>query len=305
MEELISVIVPVYNVDVFLNKCIKTIVNQTYKNLEIILVDDGSTDNSGKICDTWKNEDKRIIVIHKKNEGLSATRNIGVEKSIGKYIVFVDSDDYLELDMIENLYKDMIKNNTGITACGIISENFYKKNLKFCENDYIADSEEMIKRMLLKNDIHIGVWAKIYKRELFDNIKFPVGKINEDLAITYMLFDKAKKISHIKLAGYHYMQRAGSIGSSKVTRKNLTIIYYKEDILNFVEKKYPNLKEEAEIFLIESLNKFSLIYKKSKLKNEYKELKLKLKKYKKRILENSKMKISTKIKSLRIIFLGI
>ena len=137
MNELISVIVPIYNVEKYLERCLDSIIKQTYKNLDIILVDDGSIDNSTKICDEYVKKDSRIKVIHKENGGLSDARNVGIDNSDGKYICFIDSDDYIELDMIENLYDGIVKNNANICCCGKLLE--YEKN-KLPINDPIIFS---------------------------------------------------------------------------------------------------------------------------------------------------------------------
>ena len=147
MEELISIIVPVYNAEKYLNKCIKSIINQTYKKLEIILIDDGSTDNSGKIIDKWQKEDSRIIVIHKENEGFSEARNIGIIKSKGKYLSFIDNDDYIEVDFIESLYKSIIQNDSQIAAGGYIYETYTKQEIRYAREIYIENAEENIRKI--------------------------------------------------------------------------------------------------------------------------------------------------------------
>lgn len=300
-EELISIIIPVYNVEKFLNRCIESVINQTYKNLEIILIDDGSLDDSGKLCDNWKEKDDRIKVIHKRNTGLSDTRNVGIEKSTGNYIYFIDSDDYIDLDTIENLYINMIENNSEIAMGDLIREIYFPKKEKYVGESYVANSEEMIGR-LCQSKLCTSVCNIIFKKQLFDKIKFPVGKINEDLATLYRLFDKAEIISHIDKAGYHYLQRNGSIAHCKFTKEHLSIEEYKEEILKFVEKRYPNLVKDAEVYFIGTLNDCIKSCKKYKWKEEYKLLKKKQKKYLGRILKNEKVKLRTKIKSILILF---
>lgn len=304
MEELISVIVPVYNVEKYLDKCIESITKQTYSKLEIILVDDGSTDQSGKICDIWQQKDHRIEVIHKINGGLSDARNVGIKNSKGEYLVFVDSDDYLELDMIENLYQNALENDAQIVAGGFIYETSSEQMPYYAKKNYIANSEEALKRLFTNNDISSNICDKLYKKELFDKIEFPVGKIHEDMATLYKLLDKACTISHIDKAGYHYVQRQGSIINSKFNKKQLSIIEFKEDIVEFIKERYPDLLEEAEIFFIQQLNKDIIVCYQNNLKEEYKFWKNKLRKYLVKILKNSKMTIRTKMKSIFII-LGV
>lgn len=303
MEELISIIVPVYNIGKYLNKCVTSIVNQTYKKLEIILIDDGSTDNSGKICDEWKEKDNRIKVIHKENGGPSKARNYGIEVATGNYLFFVDGDDYIELDIVEKLYKNLIKSNSRISACGHFLETYSDKLIRFANNNFVVNSEEALKRLFTGDDLFVVIWGKLYKKELFDTIKFPVGKINEDSATLYKLFDKTDKISHINKAGYYYVQRNGSISHRKFTQEYLSNVEYKEEILKFVERKYPDLIEDAEKYFIKPLNGFIITCKKEKMRKEYLLMKSKLKEYFPRILKNSKIELKLKIKTAYINFI--
>ena len=181
MEELISVIVPVYNVEIFFDKCMTSIVNQTYKNLEIILVDDGSTDKSGKKCDEWKEKDERIKVIHKENGGASSARNVGLEDVTGNWISFIDSDDYIEKTFLENLYNSAKENNADIAAGGFKRITLYKEKIKYSEENFISDKKDMMRRFLLNDGLSFAMCDKIYKKKLFDTIRFPEGKMNEDI----------------------------------------------------------------------------------------------------------------------------
>lgn len=300
MEELISIIVPIYDVEKFLDKCINSIANQTYKNLEIILIDDGSTDESVQICDKWKEKDNRIKVIHKKNEGVSIARNIGVKMATGKYISFVDSDDYIDLDMIEILYNNLIENNTDIAMCGHIAESFSDQLVLYCKNNFVADSEETLRKLFTRDDVFTVLWGKLYKKELFDGLKFPEGEVHEDLAIVYQLFDRAKKTSHLDKASYHYVQRHGSIMHKDFQKERVIAIEFLEEALKLSIKKYPRLVEDAEIFLIRQLYRYIALCKENKLEEERKRLKKKLKEYFPRIFKNSKMNWQFKLKGLYV-----
>lgn len=304
MEEQISVIVAIYNIEKFLNKCIESIVKQTYKNLEIILVDDGSDDESSIICDNWKEKDNRIKVIHKQNEGVAIARNTGLKNVTGKYITFVDGDDYIESDLIEMLYKNLLENNTQIAVGGYIYEDYSGERLMKSKEDYITNSEDAIRRMIMGDDMYIAVWGKIYKKEIFDGIEFPVGQINEDLETTYKLFDKAEKISHIAKAKYHYVQRNGSIMHTKFKIEQTSVVEFKENLLKLVEKKYPNIVDDAERFLMSSLNWCTVLTYKNKFRREYKTYKKKLKEYLPRFLKNSTIQLRVKIKSILIVYCG-
>jgi len=215
MDDLISVIVPIYNVGDYLRKCIDSIINQTYTNLEIILVDDGSTDNCGSICDEYKLKDNRIKVIHKPNGGLSSARNAGLDIATGSLIGFVDSDDYIEPTMYEELYNNMIKYGSDIAICNIYNDIYGKKNIRIKNESY---KEFFSKDKEKFNNIHskcrclmVVAWNKLYKRYIFDNIRYPNGRIYEDSFILCELLDRANKVSFIFNPLYNYIYRKDSI----------------------------------------------------------------------------------------------
>lgn len=241
----ISVIIPVYNVEKYLEKCIQSVINQTIKNLEIILVDDGSTDLSGKICDEYSKKDKRIKVIHKENGGLSDARNAGLNIESGEYIVFVDSDDYIEYNMIENLYKCIKKYNADIVCCGKYLEDEDGNIIKILNKteEYCINGENAIKKMLLREEIDNTAWDKMYKKEVFENIRFPYGKYYEDIEPTYKAFKKSSKIAHTSTVDYHYLIRKGSIINSKFTEKQLDSLIFINNIRKDVKKEYPQYIE--------------------------------------------------------------
>ena len=182
LKELITIVVPIYNVEEYLNKCIETILCQTYENIEILLIDDGSTDNCGNICDLYAKKDSRVKVIHKENGGLSDARNTGIEAANGKYICFIDSDDYISPIFIETLYNLCKENNTKISQCSfnIVYDNNGKSEEAEQEVN-IYTSEEMVKNLYNEKYVEtVIVCDKLYDITLFKNIKFPKGKINED-----------------------------------------------------------------------------------------------------------------------------
>ena len=263
----ISIVVPIYNVEKYLNQCIESIINQTYKNLEIILVNDGSSDNSGKICDEYEKQDERIIVIHKENGGLSDARNAGIEIATGKYIGFVDSDDYIEEDMYELLYNNMIKENTEISCCNRFLLYANKKEI-YGEKKYYAvmDSQEAIELSCKIGYIGISAYTKLYKRDLFSNIRYPKGKISEDMYTTYKLFDKANKIVYDSTPKYYYRQRKGSITNSK--KININALEAAKEMIEFVRNKYPDIENDAiKYYLYTAIGVYDNIIK-SKVKDE-------------------------------------
>lgn len=213
-NSLISVIIPIYNVERYLSRCIDSVVNQTYTNLEIILVDDGSPDKCGIICDEYSKKDKRIKVIHKKNGGLSDARNAGINIVLGKYIGFIDSDDWIENNYFKRLH-DLIDNyRADISVCNFIKT--YNENEKFNVNLDIKINEytniEALEQYFDKYSIQMIVaWGKLYKAELFKSIRFPVGKIHEDEFTTHKLIYKANKVVLTTECLYYYWQRQDSI----------------------------------------------------------------------------------------------
>ncbi|MFZ7133255.1 MAG: glycosyltransferase family 2 protein [Eubacteriales bacterium] len=213
MNELISIIVPIYKVEKYLHRCVDSILNQIYKNLEIILVDDGSPDNCGSICDEYKTKDYRIKVIHKKNGGLSDARNAGLELVNGDYICFLDSDDWIHEEYISKLYHLLIKTNSDISVCNFIrtsTENILINN--FNEEIYEFSNVEALGQFIDKLYVQMVVsWGKLYKKKLFNNIRFPVGRIHEDEFITYKLIYKANKIVFSTAQLLYYWQRNESI----------------------------------------------------------------------------------------------
>lgn len=211
-QDLISVIVPIYKVEKYLERCINSILNQTYNNLEIILVDDGSPDNCGKICDFYQKKDPRIKVIHKLNGGLSDARNAGLNIASGQYLGFIDSDDYIAPDMYEYLYYLIKNTNADIGICNAcIVSDFELPRYTDDNNPIVLHGNQIMYSMICDKLFTVNTWNKLYKSSLFDKIKFPVGRLYEDLATTYKLLDRADTVVVSKAKKYAYVQRNGSI----------------------------------------------------------------------------------------------
>lgn len=251
---LISIIVPVYKVEKYLEKCIKSIINQTYNNLQIILVDDGSPDNCGKICDEYAQKDSRIEVIHKTNGGLSDARNVGISKAKGKYIGFVDSDDYIEKSMYEDLYNLIEENKSDVCICNFYNVIGNNKSLKNLDNGIKKyNKTDILREILLDSKIQSYAWNKLYKKELFDNIKYPVGKKYEDIGTTFYILEKCNKIIVTGTPEYYYLNRADSIVNN-VNEK--TIIDYIELIIeryDYIEKNLKELDKYNKYYLVKTL----------------------------------------------------
>ncbi len=239
IQPLISIIIPVYKVEVYLKKCIESVINQSYQNLQIILVDDGSPDNCGNICDEYCAKDSRIEVIHKSNGGLSDARNVGISKAKGEYIGFVDSDDYIEKSMFSDLYNLLIEHDADVSICNFyVVENgeliLKNKNTGIKEYDKIRILEEV----LLDKNIQSYAWNKLYKKSLFDNVKYPLGKKYEDIGTTFYLLEKCNKVVISGKPEYYYVVRKDSIVNNNSEN---TVIDYIDLIIqryNYVQEKY-------------------------------------------------------------------
>lgn len=279
---LISIIVPVYNVESFLGKCIDSIIAQTYRNLEIILVDDGSTDKSGEICDAYRSSDKRVKIIHKRNGGAASARNRGLEIAQGEYIGFVDSDDYMDEDMYELLIRYMDK-DVDIVACGryvIYPPKSTGLNHKILCTDKITKFDRMhaIGELLEKRIFEYGVCDKIYRRELFDDVRFPNGRFAEDLPVTYALFKKSRNVVSIGVPRYYYFQRYNSTCRSEFFYRKMDYVFFLRDIFMDVKVEYPQFEKLAESKYIDGVVSTLINLKESSIRDQYIDLERRLKK---------------------------
>lgn len=251
MDSLISVIVPIYNVEKYLDRCVDSVINQTYKNLEIILVDDGSTDNCPKMCDDYAKKDSRIKVVHKKNGGLSDARNAGMKVATGEYVSFIDSDDYISLDFYETLLQTIVDNDSDIVECSVVKfyedNNFdeYSDDLKVTNYDTLYALDGLIN----ENPFKQHVWNKLYKSSVALDIPYAVGKLNEDEFWTYQVFGKAKKVTRINKTMYYYFQRGSSIMGNGYNIKRLDALEGKMNRQAYIEKNFPTLATKAKVDL--------------------------------------------------------
>lgn len=256
-EPLISVIVPVYKVEKYLKRCVESIVNQTYDNLEVILVDDGSPDHCPAMCDVWKDKDDRIKVIHKSNGGLSDARNAGMEVANGELIGFVDSDDWIAPDMYQCLYETMKADNSDIAACGVemLWEDGTLSQRLTQTGSCVLNREEAMDALIEESWLKQPVWYKLYKTDLIRNILFPVGKYHEDVFWSYQAIGTAERVSVTDHVGYYYWQRNGSIMGEKYSLKRLDAIEALEQRQDYLESNFPKLATKARCSLW-----FSCIY---------------------------------------------
>ncbi len=247
-QDLISIIIPIYKVEKYLDKCVTSILNQSYQNLEIILVDDGSPDGCPAICDEFAKKDKRIKVIHKTNGGLSDARNVGIESASGKYIAFVDSDDFVNKYYVETLYNTLIETGADLSICDYV----------YVKEDEIVDTNEKLEpattevfegakkfeQIYLEKGVRFVVaWNKLYKSEIFKNndVRYPIGKIHEDEFIIHEVLNVCKKVSFTSVPLYYYLIREGSIMNQTLSEKNIPVYSALEKRVLFFKEKYPEL----------------------------------------------------------------
>lgn len=243
----ISVIVPVYNVEKYLENCIKSVINQSYKDLDIILIDDGSTDESSNICDFYKQHDSRITVLHQMNSGLSAARNAGIEISKGDAIIFLDSDDYLDKFSIEKMVSFLEKYDADISILNMkyVNENFNDEiHEKADEKISILSNIEAIEESLYQKNFTCCAPSKLYKKNVIGSIRFPVGKVSEDLATCHLFLDNADRIVFSKYYGYYYRQQPNSIMHS-FNPKRLDALEWTKKIEDFCRNKYSKILPAA------------------------------------------------------------
>lgn len=240
--DLISIIVPIYKVELYLKRCIDSIIKQSYENFELILVDDGSPDNCPAICDEYEIKEKRVKVIHKNNGGLSDARNAGLAVATGEYIVFVDSDDWVTPNYLEALLRGIKKSGADICECGVVYTKGESELSEIIDETVNSYSTEKGLKLLIEDKVfHQYVWNKIYRRAIIQNIVFPKGKTNEDEFWTYQIFGNAKSIARIQAPLYYYFQRNDSIMGEGYSLKRLDALEAKVQRKEYMEKYFPSL----------------------------------------------------------------
>lgn len=298
-NDLISVIIPVYNVEKYIKNCIDSVKNQTYYNIEIIIIDDGSPDNCGTICDKYAKEDSRIKVIHKKNEGVAVARNEGLKEAKGKFITFVDSDDMVKDDYIEYLYNILIKNDADIACCNFEYTYEQKTNYKKIEDEkekiIVYDNKEALENLLYQKEIDTSPWGKIYRREMFENIMFPIGKIYEDFGTIYKTIINAKRVVYGNQKKYLYLQRDTSTIGRNFCSKDFNMLELAIEMEKYIMNKYPELENAINSRIINMDFYFIRRIDKNKYKNEYKKIKDDIKQKRKKVLKDKNIKLKTRI----------
>ena len=295
VEKKISVIVPIYNVAQYLEKCLKSIINQTYQNLEIILVDDGSTDDSADLCDIYAKKDKRIKVIHKKNGGLSDARNVGIDSATGEYLAFIDSDDWIDNTMFEEMEKKIEQENVDIVICNVVHWDGKNNDMQpggVIKHEQRIQQGEMF-RKLCQNQTFLYVIAcnKLYRSSIFNDIRYPKDYIHEDAAVIHQIYDKCQSVLLIPEFFYYYRQHNESIMGEGFSVKRIDWLVALADRATFFKKK--KLKDCEQYSLI----KYDQILWKliSDVPNFYKN-----RKYNNRLKKSIRMVIIAMVKSGKI-----
>ena len=244
MSELISVIIPIYNAAQTLDKCMASVIKQTYDDFEIILIDDGSIDGSGNLCDLWCGKDLRVRVVHQHNKGVSAARNLGIEISRGEYLAFVDPDDFVEPSYLEHLYNALIKGNAECSICSFVKEpreKFAKAIMSVCEEDETVCALEVMRHEASGRWQFIPVWNKLYKRSLWNNVCFPEGRY-EDEAVFHRVLMQCNRVALLSSPLYHYrINPKGFMNSVESSVRSLERLKYLEQRLH----DYALLGDEA------------------------------------------------------------
>jgi glycosyltransferase involved in cell wall biosynthesis len=303
VKHLISIVVPVYKVEKYLNRCIESILSQTYKNHELILVDDGSPDNCPSICDHYASKYENVIVIHKENSGVSSARNSGIEIAKGKYITFIDSDDYVHESFLEVLKTTLDANNVSMSMCSYkrVDDSIGKIILDKNKVRVLDDSAAM--EMLLNDQSKCAPWGKLYNINLFVGLRFPVGKIMEDMFVMPTLFEKAKFVAISSQELYCYNQEGASITRSTFNYNKLDMVDGTLFWKKHTELYYPELSEKASIHYFTTVINNCIPL--SKTNNSYGFLKYE--EYKNNILDNYNYiinsKYTTRNTKIKVIFM--
>ena len=250
MQPLISIIVPVYKVEKYLRRCVDSLLTQKYESIEVILVDDGSPDRCGDICDEYACKDNRIQVIHKTNGGLSDARNVAIPIAKGEYISFVDSDDWVSSYYISNLYGAACKRNADI-AISWFENVFENKEIQSSPIDYPLKAQYLtvegcLKRLLYQEGVETSAWGKLYKANLIRDLRYPVEKLYEDIPVTYEVVKRSKVIALVENVDYYYYQRADSIQNKHFNTNKMDGVMHCRNMMESIKREFPELGKAAE-----------------------------------------------------------
>lgn len=255
MDNLISVIVPVYNIEEYIGRCIESVLNQTYKNFELLLIIDGATDNSKCICDMWSEKDDRIRVIYKENGGVSSARNYGIKEAQGDYLTFVDGDDYINTEMLEQLLNNMISNDSDVSMCDLCVVHLDGNKSRVDMPDQVFEKKYLIENYFDNPNIKELLWGpcqKLFKKQIIKNLSFKKYALGEDILFIFEVIQKINILSYVNYEGYYYDHREGSASKSAFSRKRFDYIYAAKDVVSICEKNAPYAVETANNWLFKN-----------------------------------------------------
>lgn len=300
MEPLISVIIPAYNVEKYLERCLNSVIRQTYRNIEILLIDDGSTDQTGAICDRYADLDGRITVMHKDNSGQADCRNIAFQASSGEMICYVDSDDLIAEDYLEYLYQLLMKYGGDISMCGYrkFSDKRAIRTEGIDAGSHVQSmsGEEALESLLYQREVMTSPWAKLFHKKILEGILFPVGRLYEDLGMVYKTLVRAQKVIYGSAQKYYYYQRQGSTMQKRFEPRKMDRVYFAGDIRSAAVISFPGLVQAADCrFFVANFQTLKEIPMSGGFPNEYKEICKNIKLYRKRVLYDRKAKKSARI----------
>lgn len=295
----ISVIVPVYNVENYLTRCVDSILSQTYKNIEILLIDDGSTDASGDICNKYCREDSRVSVVHQRNGGLASARNAGIDISTGEYLTFIDSDDYVSSYYIENLVNAIKKFNADLSISmfiNVVDGDEYKalEGSNDLLNAQIEDSHMCLEDMLYQRGIETSAPGKLYRKELIKDLRFPSGKLYEDIMFTTKMILRSHKIVRIENVDYFYYQRNNSIQYQKFNERKMDCIWHSRELVSYINNNAPDLLNASYVRYFGGLCNILFQIPEDSYDKEREFIWNDIKKYRARVLFDKKARFKTK-----------
>lgn len=310
-KPLISIIVPVYRAEKYLAKCVESLLSQTYKNIEIILVDDGSPDKSGEICDQFREKDRRVKVIHQDNGGQSKARNMALSVAKGEYIGFVDSDDWIDSDMYSVLFDNLQLSQSDISCCqfrrvdedGNTADTVLEKKV----NSY--DNLSAMKVLIEDREIGSHPCTKLFKCGLFKDVQFPIGRVYEDIAIMHIIFSKAKRVVVTSERKYNYLINANSTSYTQTPKWGYSLFCAFGDRYEFISENYPSLVDFTRerylgiaVGMFIHWQKFGSFDGKAKMENEVRRVLHNERKY---LLKYTSISTSRKIDALLIVFVPL
>lgn len=305
MFPLISVIIPIYNVEKYIDRCVDSVLAQTYRNLEIILIDDGSPDACGMICDQYAKKDSRIKVVHKKNGGLADARNVGLEMASGDYITCIDSDDWVSNYYVSNLYKAIIKDDADVSISGFICA--YEDKMEQLDKVITVDtletykclsSHDCIEKILYQDEVEVFACGKLYKNYIIKDLKYPVGKLYEDIPVTYNCIKRSNKVALVNNIDYFYFQRKNSIQNEKFSLRKLDGIKHCREMMENVKQDYPDLGVAAESRYFSTVCNILFQIREEEFLNERKVLWDEIIKYRKHVMFDKKARKKNRIAAL-------